>query len=232
MKKILIFAAILLCSIYLAFTVKNTIAQQADTRGKQCIAQGDYHGAIREFSTAYSLRPEHLDTLMNRAQAYEALGMNKEALRDYENAVKLAMTLQGNTRDPRLAPIYLHRGVAYEHRKAYAKAAADYTRILTLAPQTTEASLKLAWLLATCPDAKVRNGARAVDLAHRVCEQSKGQDARALDVLAAAYAEHGAFTEAQNSEKAALLHGATGIARTEYWRRAQLYAQKKAYRQP
>jgi hypothetical protein len=54
----------------------------------------------------------------------------------------------------------------------------------------------LAWLLATCPDASVRNGARAVELAQQAERLSGGQDPSMLGTLAAAYAEAGRFPEA------------------------------------
>ena len=47
----------------------------------------------------------------------------------------------------------------------------------------------LAWLLATAPDARFRDGPRAVEHATRACELSGWRDAAALDTLAAAYAE-------------------------------------------
>lgn len=54
----------------------------------------------------------------------------------------------------------------------------------------------LAWLLATCPDAQVRDGRRAVELARQVCESTAWENPSYLDTLAAAYAECGDFTEA------------------------------------
>lgn len=56
----------------------------------------------------------------------------------------------------------------------------------------------LAWLLATCPDATVRDGARAIVLARRACESDGWKTAAYIDTLAAAYAETGDFKEAEN----------------------------------
>lgn len=54
----------------------------------------------------------------------------------------------------------------------------------------------LAWILATNPDDKLRNGAEAVRWAKAVCEADKYKQPTLLDTLAAAYAENGNFTEA------------------------------------
>jgi len=54
----------------------------------------------------------------------------------------------------------------------------------------------LAWMLATCPEASVRDGAQAVVNARRACELVNWQEGRYWDILAAAYAEAGDFAEA------------------------------------
>ena len=51
-------------------------------------------------------------------------------------------------------------------------------------------------MLAACPRAEYRDGARAVELARRGCELTNWQDPNILDTLASAYAECGRFEEA------------------------------------
>jgi membrane associated rhomboid family serine protease len=55
----------------------------------------------------------------------------------------------------------------------------------------------LAWLLATCPDAAVRDGAKAVAFARRACDRDQWTHASVIDTLAAAYAESGDFASAE-----------------------------------
>jgi hypothetical protein len=45
----------------------------------------------------------------------------------------------------------------------------------------------LSRLYATCPDPKIRNGAKAVDYATRACELTKWTNSSNLDMLAGAY---------------------------------------------
>jgi protein O-mannosyl-transferase len=54
----------------------------------------------------------------------------------------------------------------------------------------------LAWMLATCPDASVRNGPEAVQLAEKACRLTYYRTTPAVGTLAAAYAEAGRFDDA------------------------------------
>ena len=63
-----------------------------------------------------------------------------------------------------------------------------------------------AWVLATNPNASIRNGAEAVELAERAVRLSGASEPTVLGTLAAAYAEAGRFPEAlQTARKAAEL---------------------------
>lgn len=55
---------------------------------------------------------------------------------------------------------------------------------------------RLAWLFATCPEERIRDGRRAVELATQACEDTNWKNASLLDTLAAAHAENGDFSEA------------------------------------
>jgi tetratricopeptide (TPR) repeat protein len=64
---------------------------------------------------------------------------------------------------------------------------------------------RLAWMLATSPDGGIRDGRRAVALAQRAIELDGdgGNDARGLDILAAAYAESNEFALAMTTARQA-----------------------------
>lgn len=84
---------------------------------------------------------------------------------------------------------------AHYRAKMYGKALADLNEGMKLMPKDTWSMNAKAWLLATCPDEKLRNGAEAVKLA-KVHGDS--------DTLAAAYAEAGDWEEAVKQEKEAI----------------------------
>lgn len=77
------------------------------------------------------------------------------------------------------------------------KQARDLFDQALLHEQTAAAFNLLAWLLATCPDPEVLDGARAIDLARRACALDEWKSAAFIDTLAAAYAETGDFDEAE-----------------------------------
>ena len=81
-------------------------------------------------------------------------------------------------------------------RGNFAGAAARYQRALQLDPYLVEALNNLAWLLATCPEASLRNGAEAVQHAEEACQLTQYQRTIMVGTLAAAYAEAGRFSEA------------------------------------
>jgi Flp pilus assembly protein TadD len=92
-------------------------------------------------------------------------------------------------------------------------AVAEYHRAIAAQPASFEALNNLAWILATSSDVSVRNGAEAVGLAQKACEQTQNKDPITMGTLAAAYAEAGRFPDAiATAEKAANLAAAAGNA--------------------
>ncbi|WP_395744566.1 hypothetical protein [Prosthecobacter sp.] len=89
----------------------------------------------------------------------------------------------------------------------------------------------LAWLLATCPEDRVRNGVRAVEIATQACEFTNWEDAAIIDTLAAAYAEKGDFDAALKwSAKAVELSGDNG--RESLRKHHEAFAKKQPLREP
>jgi tetratricopeptide (TPR) repeat protein len=78
----------------------------------------------------------------------------------------------------------------------YGRALADFDDAIRLDPQNPRPHSVRAWLLATCPDPKIRDGNEALKSAERARELS-GQDSLfGLSALAAACAETGDFEAA------------------------------------
>ncbi len=90
-----------------------------------------------------------------------------------------------------------------------------------------------AWILATCPEAKYRNGNRALELSQQLLKLN-ANDPTHLDNLAAAYAEVGDFKAAVSTQQkaiAAILQTNEAAKVDEFRRRLQGYQQKRAYRE-
>ena len=79
----------------------------------------------------------------------------------------------------------------------------------TNAPDSPRMLDELAWLLATYPDSKSRDGAEAVRLAERACFLTERRIPALLDTLGAAYAEAGDFPRAINAIEEALNRAAS-----------------------
>jgi tetratricopeptide (TPR) repeat protein len=79
-----------------------------------------------------------------------------------------------------------------------------YKEALRLSPNWPQSAIRNARALATHPDARVRDGLRALELAQHACEATSSSDPVFLDTLAAAYAEAGQFPDAITTAEKAL----------------------------
>src|SRR5262249_61407508 len=88
-----------------------------------------------------------------------------KAVADSSRAIELA------TNNPRqLVHAYWLRGIAHSRVDHFVQARADYQAALQRAPAHACVHNALAWLLATCPDAKLRDPDRAVELARKAVQ--------------------------------------------------------------
>jgi tetratricopeptide (TPR) repeat protein len=89
----------------------------------------------------------------------------------------------------------------------------------------------LAWLLATCSEASVRDGEQAIANATKACELTEWKDWSCIGTLAAAYAEAGNFDQAVKYQKRALsMEGLSEAELAEEERRLGLFQEGTPYR--
>ncbi len=81
---------------------------------------------------------------------------------------------------------------------------AERRKLLRSHPTDVSLLNDTAWMLATNPNASIRNGAEAVELAERAVQLSDGREPAIMGTLAAAYAEAGKFPEAVQTGRKAL----------------------------
>jgi Flp pilus assembly protein TadD len=150
-------------------------------------------------------------------------GQLNEALAQYVKALQIR---------PDFVQARTGAGAVLAQQGRTAEAIGQYREALRLAPDNGMALNNLAWILATYPDPKFRDGVEAVRLAERAVQLTKQNDAQTLDTLAAAYAEAGRFGEAVKvAQRAMELAEATGQKEltTQLRHRLELYERKQPY---
>jgi tetratricopeptide (TPR) repeat protein len=89
------------------------------------------------------------------------------------------------------------RADAYLSTGQHTEAINDFEHVLPQAEKDSNLLNNYAWVLATSPDDKLRDGARAVTMATEACELTGYETPHILSTLAAAYAESGDFENAK-----------------------------------
>lgn len=124
---------------------------------------------------------------------------------------------------------YVLRGRVYTAVHDRQGAVSDYEAALAIEPEHSVALGELAWLLATSPEDRLRDGPRAIELATRACTLSDWENAALIDTLACALAE-------TNDFESAIRHQTKAMALAEeedadaYARRLALFRAGKPYR--
>jgi serine/threonine-protein kinase len=120
-------------------------------------------------------------------------------------------------------------GLALQRVPDLAGAVDQFEKAIKTDPESPEGYGRVAELLATAPDAKYRDGGRALRAATRACELTDWQDWRQLAAVAAAYAEVGNFEKAQQYNDRSI-EFAPEAQRARLHSRGVLYAAGKPYR--
>jgi len=204
--------------------IKPDSAEGYDFRGRVFRCTGKYDKSIADFSKAIELAPYDAWLYFSRADAYAAKEDYPHAIADYGKVLEFNTdNLAGN------ADVYAARGLCHSKVGDYSKGIEDCRKGLQLDTNCVAALNNLAWLVATAPDAKLRDGEKTVQYANRACELSGWKNAYCLGTLAAAYAEVGNFDEAVKWEKKCILSGLPEKEMEQAHKELNLFEQKKPY---
>jgi tetratricopeptide (TPR) repeat protein len=164
--------------------------------GNRLHERKDYAGALRYFTAALALRPDCSAAHYNLGNALMmGLGKEDEAITSYRKATELdpknfsahtnlVLVLQSRGKIdetigclrraielfPQSALFHVELGYALNDQGKFDEAIAYFRKAIELAPKNARGRNGLAWLLASCPDAKLRNPSEAVALAKRAVE--------------------------------------------------------------
>jgi tetratricopeptide (TPR) repeat protein len=112
-----------------------------------------------------------------------------------------------------------------------AEAIADYEEAIKLQGKDSGVLNNLAWVLATSPEEKLRDGKRSIELATLACEVTDYKAAHILSTLAAAYAETGQWEEAVKWSKKAVEIGDDESIKDQLKKELASYEEKKPWRE-
>jgi tetratricopeptide (TPR) repeat protein len=198
--------------------------------------QGRVDEAITHYQNALQIKPDDADAHYNLAIAFRQERRLDEAITHYQNALQIkpdnadAHNNLGNVllQTGRVDEAIIHFQKALQIKPDNAKsqnnlgqallqqghakeAITHFQRALEIESAEPAVQNNLAWVLATCPDASLRNGDQAVELAQKANALTGGKSPIILHTLAAAFAEAGRFGDAvQSAQKAIELARAAG----------------------
>ena len=163
--------------------------------GDALMDQGRPAEAGEHFAEAVRICPDNVPALCGLAMAADVQGKLAEAADICQAALKLL------PRDPKIH--YILGNVLFSQGKL-PEAITEFKAALEYDPNQILAMNDLAWLLATAPDAPLRDGSGAVRLAEQACGLSHYQVALYMGTLGAAYAEAGRFADAVTTAQKAV----------------------------
>jgi tetratricopeptide (TPR) repeat protein len=185
---------------------------------------GDTAEAFEQVREAIRINPKLAGAHYNLGMFLSLQGQPDKALAELEYTLTL---------NPRYPSGEAALASAYGALGKDSEALAHWRRALTLEPRRVSVLVGIARILATAPDAALRDGKEALSLAGQANQIAAGADPSALDTLAEAYAETGQFSQALTYANRALdlavAKGDTSTS-TEIRGRIRLYTANTPYR--
>ena len=189
----------------------------------ELMAAGDYANAGKYYDAAVAADPGAYLIVYNRAMYFRHMHQWERALRDLNTSLRIK---------PVFTEAYLMRGAINDRLGNYRDALADYNGLVKIFPRDSGLRDCRASLLATCPDASVRNGQAAISDATAACKMANWGAPQFIDTLAAAYAEAGDFDSAIRFEQKAIAQAHKVRSYSEGMEhRLALYQQHKPFRE-
>jgi protein O-mannosyl-transferase len=171
------------------------------------VSKGLIDDAIVHYQRACAIQPYYLDAHYKLS----SLLLQKGELDAAISHCRAVLSMQ-----PEHAEARIILAVALDHKGQIADAITNYEKALTISPQSVPTQNNLAWIFATCSNASLRDGNKALELARQADRLSSGANPVVRRTLAAAYAEVGQFADAietaQDALRVAKLQGDSALA--------------------
>jgi Flp pilus assembly protein TadD len=192
--------------------------------GISLLTKGRRDEALLHLRASLALNPNQAPIHSSLGVALLELGQLEESVAHLRKAVEI---------DPKDGDAHYNLGNTLLQMGRAADAVIEYETAVRIDPKDTQALNNLAWVLATCPDALVRDGAKAVQFAERADSLTERRSPVISATLAAAYAEAGRFSDAVKTGQHALQLAATegNISRADSIRaQIEVYQSGAAFR--
>jgi tetratricopeptide (TPR) repeat protein len=178
-----------------ALEIQPDYAEAHNNLANALTDRGQVDSAVAHYQTALEIKPDYAEAHYNLAVILAGRGQVDSAIAHYQKVLALK---------PDDAEARQHLAVVVSQREGILKTLAKWRAALRLQPNDVALLNNTAWLLATNPNASVRDGREAVGLAERALKLSGGHEPAILGTLAAAYAEAERFPEAVAAARNAL----------------------------
>jgi len=185
-----------------ALQIRPDSAEAHNNLGSALLQKGSVDKAIAHYQKALQINPDYAEAHNNLGNALFQKGNLNEAITHYQKALQIK---------PDYAEAHINLGNALLQKGSVAEAITHYQKALQIKPDSPDVLNFLAWLLAACSDAHIRDGVQAVKYAERACELTHYGMTIFVGTLAAAYAEAGRFDDAiTTAQQACALATAAG----------------------
>ena len=178
-----------------ALSLRPDYALANSNLAKILAEDGKLDEAIRLYERAIKASPQLAELHFNLALGYRRAGRLDDAIRQFRKTIELK---------PSFAEGYLELGRTLAGTQRYGEAIETFRHGLEVEPRHMVMGNEMAWLMATAPEAKLRNAPQAIQIGERLAELTGRKEPKPLDTLAAAYAEAGRFDEAVATAREAL----------------------------
>jgi tetratricopeptide (TPR) repeat protein len=179
----------------LVLQIKPDSAEAHINFGNALIQKGRVDDAIIHYQQALQIEPDNVLVRNNLGYALLQEGKVDEAITQFEKVLQIK---------PDYANAHYNLANALIQKGRVDEAITQFQLALQFKPDYPEAQNDLAWELATAPEASLRNGNKAVELAQRANQLAGGANVDIVGTLAAAYAEAGRFDDVIRSARKAI----------------------------
>lgn len=175
--------------------------KNAQAYGQEAIVlkmQGKTDEAMKNFSEAIKLDPKFAWALAQRADLYSRAQENDKALKDINKALELK---------PGFVDGYRMRAWILSRSGKCKDAFEDFQKVAKMGPNDAWSIQDTAWFLLTCPDEKLQDAPKAMDLAKKALDMMGSQDGVFQETMAEAYFKQGDPLKAAEHQKKAIEMG-------------------------